>query len=85
MTLVFTFLTLLAVLLHLSVRAAYASNPNFIFIPVDDMGYADLGPSPGQTGTLASLSYANGHLNARTLKEAVCIGKWRTARSAAST
>lgn len=34
----------------------------------------DLGPA-AQTWTLASLSYANGHLYARTLKEVVCIGK----------
>jgi outer membrane protein assembly factor BamB len=34
----------------------------------------DLGPA-GQTWTLASLSYANGRLYARTLKEVVCIGK----------
>jgi len=34
----------------------------------------DLGPA-GQTWTLASLSYADGRLYARTLKEVVCIGQ----------
>ncbi len=34
----------------------------------------DLGPA-GETWTLASLSYADGRLYARTLKEIVCIGK----------
>lgn len=34
----------------------------------------DLGPA-GQTWTLASLSYANGRIYARTLKEVVCIGQ----------
>lgn len=55
-----------------TVYVADAESPKFDSGALRWVG--DLGPA-GETWTLASLSYANGRLYGRTLKEVVCIGK----------